>query len=321
MKPYVRAQYDLAAIGACNLDIFFADVRTAHYGTASGQECVLDQDIDVFLTHLSRLGYEPAYTSGGGQAANAAVAACRCGVSTALISSVGADRWATVAVGDMDCVDVSHVRRSGKTARAIILLGRSGERTIFLDRMVDSVLPFDLPDVDARHFHFTSTVSSADVSKSIDWISRLRQSATTSVDGGALYAAKEGLEQMYANANIVFVTEEELSMISGRSPIEGAQWMNALGTDMVCIKKGSRGASLVIRGGRTFHSSAIAVQAIDTTGAGDAFAGAFLAAYLRGSSAPDSLTYATRYASLSVRGFGRSAFARQDLTHTSAEVS
>src|SRR5204862_4686623 len=55
-----------------------------------------------------------------------------------------------------------------------------------------------------------------------------------------------------------------------------------------CVKQGPAGA-LFARGGRVLHAPAPEVEVRDTTGAGDAFDGAFLAALARGADPEEAL--------------------------------
>jgi sugar/nucleoside kinase (ribokinase family) len=83
-------------------------------------------------------------------------------------------------------------------------------------------------------------------------------------------------------ASTIFANESEAEALSG-SPELGVQ-MQVLGAyyDRVVIKRGAKGAAMGGRAGITLSLPAPLVTAIDTTGAGDAFAGAFLASELEG---------------------------------------
>jgi sugar/nucleoside kinase (ribokinase family) len=71
----------------------------------------------------------------------------------------------------------------------------------------------------------------------------------------------------------------------------------------LCITLGSRGAVL-LEGDRFVHVPAFRVDAVDTTGAGDVFRGAFIYAMLRGHEPPDVLRYANAAAGLSCTRLG-----------------
>src|SRR5689334_11679096 len=83
-------------------------------------------------------------------------------------------------------------------------------------------------------------------------------------------------------ADIVFATlEDEAAMHGCHSAGEAAARLAERGVPEVVVKSGADGA-LVVTGGQTAHVPATPVdRAIDTTAAGDAFAGGYLAARLR----------------------------------------
>ncbi len=73
---------------------------------------------------------------------------------------------------------------------------------------------------------------------------------------------------------------------------------------------GGRGAAVVVRGSPITRVSAPAVRAVDTTGAGDAFVGAFAVGLARGAAPVDAARLACAFAADSVtRGGTQSSFA------------
>jgi sugar/nucleoside kinase (ribokinase family) len=73
--------------------------------------------------------------------------------------------------------------------------------------------------------------------------------------------------------------------------------------DMLCVTLGARGAML-LAGDRLHHAPGLPVEVVDTTGAGDVFRGAFIAALLRGDSPADILRFANAAAALSCTRLG-----------------
>jgi 2-dehydro-3-deoxygluconokinase len=94
-------------------------------------------------------------------------------------------------------------------------------------------------------------------------------------------AAARAMDQVSAVASIVFATfEDEAAMHRCRSVREAAVRLAGLGVPEVIVKSGADGA-LVLAGGTAEHVPAAGVErVVDTTAAGDAFAGGYLAARL-----------------------------------------
>ena len=79
-----------------------------------------------------------------------------------------------------------------------------------------------------------------------------------------------------------------------------AESLLALGSRNILLKLGARGAYLATAGGHREHIPAIAVEAVDSTAAGDALNGAFAAALLEGATPVEAARFAVAAASLSV---------------------
>lgn len=83
-------------------------------------------------------------------------------------------------------------------------------------------------------------------------------------------------------ADWIFANESEAELLTGEADFDAQ--MRALGDQFthVVIKRGRFGAALGGRDGVSYSQPAPVVPVVDTTGAGDAFAAAFVAALLRG---------------------------------------
>jgi ribokinase len=110
-------------------------------------------------------------------------------------------------------------------------------------------------------------------------------------------------------ASFLIPNETELAILTDM-PIESedkvstaAQSLVKQGVETVIVTLGARGGLLATHEG-VRHIAPVKVQAVDTTGAGDAFIGSF-ARYLAGGLALDAaLTEATRYSAFSVTRHG-----------------
>ncbi len=111
--------------------------------------------------------------------------------------------------------------------------------------------------------------------------------------------------------DFVFLDEGELGVVSDAMDLTSrVRQLHDLGPSTVVIKRGALGAEVHRRGEVPLHAGAITgTSAVDPTGAGDAFAGAFVAARAR---CPDrgnayALRLATAAASFAVQSIGPSA--------------
>ncbi len=104
----------------------------------------------------------------------------------------------------------------------------------------------------------------------------------------------------------------EAMRLTGKTDVEGAA--DQLGTivPLLVIKEGERGARCW-QGGHCFHSPALPVNVTDTTGAGDVFNAAFIAAHLTGAGPEACLQQGTVAGSLSVQKAGGASSAPDTL--------
>ena len=99
------------------------------------------------------------------------------------------------------------------------------------------------------------------------------------------------------------MTEKESAALCETDDVQAALARVAESADTVVVKLGSKG-SLVWHEGRTYTAGVHPVDAIDTTGAGDAYAAGFLYGYVSGWSPTHSADLGSRVAAETVAQVG-----------------
>jgi sugar/nucleoside kinase (ribokinase family) len=108
-------------------------------------------------------------------------------------------------------------------------------------------------------------------------------------------------------ADVVFVNAEEARLLTGLDdPNAAARALRAGGAGCIVLKLGARGCSVHAEGGE-WTAAGFPVKAVDTTGAGDCFAGGFIAALARGYTLPEAARFANAVGALSVGKAGSTA--------------
>jgi sugar/nucleoside kinase (ribokinase family) len=103
--------------------------------------------------------------------------------------------------------------------------------------------------------------------------------------------------------DLFFVNETEAGMLSKLVPHEGAREFHRLGATCVLLKLGGAGCILLDHG--TEHEiRGFSADVVDTTGAGDCFAGGLLAGLSRGMPLPEATRFACAVGALSVQTLG-----------------
>jgi ribokinase len=114
---------------------------------------------------------------------------------------------------------------------------------------------------------------------------------------------------LYPCIDIIKPNETEATILTGiqvtgpASAEEAGCWFLDHGVKTAIITLGEHGATLVSRDGID-HFYPPKVKAIDTTGAGDTFAGAFLTALWQGQSIRDAINFANHAAAISTTRLG-----------------
>ena len=256
-----------------------------------------------FVPTVSGVGLidAPAFIkAAGGAPANVAAGLARLGVPSAFLGQVGDDPFGRFLAQTLReaGVDVSMLSFSqqARTALAFVSLRADGERDFMFYRHPSADMLYSPADVEAhapmlrraRAFHFGSISLIGEPARS----ATLRAVALAR-EGGALIsydpnlrlalwpgaeAAREGMLLGLEHAAIVKVSEEELAFVTGETDEAAAlRKLWRPGLRMVAITRGSAGSSYVTPRFRG-DVAGIPVQAVDATGAGDAF----MAGLLRG---------------------------------------
>ncbi len=116
--------------------------------------------------------------------------------------------------------------------------------------------------------------------------------------------ARDKCEEAFALSDIVFASIEDMKTLYGiERPEAAAEKLRGLGVGTVVVKHGGAGC-LVSSGGEVFTSPGFRVEVLDTTGAGDAFDGAFVLATLEGWGAKKAACFANAVGAITATGLG-----------------
>ncbi|MFP9059483.1 carbohydrate kinase family protein [Natrialbaceae archaeon A-chndr2] len=234
--------------------------------------------VDQFPEPDGEVAIRSRQQSGGGSAANVAVACSALEVDTGLIGSVGDDDTGLLARRELEdaAVDIDGVRvvEDAETAVKYIVVDDAGEVALLgNDGVNEAVGPTDLnPEriEAADHVHLTS--------QRPDTAGRLARvasesDATVSVDPGRRLAERD-YSTALEHADIIFLTDRE-----AESVLESSYPASTYNDRLVVIKYGGDGAEIHSPGGSIRHPG-FDIDPVDTTGAGDAFAAGFIATSL-----------------------------------------
>jgi ribokinase len=217
----------------------------------------------------------------GGKGGNAAVAAARLGARTWFVGLVGGDDLGREARRDLAeaGVDVSGLREVDQpTGVAAILVDQRGENAIAVASGANASLDGDrvvaaLDAIDADRAVLLSNLEVPD--------DAVIAAAGAAGDRGWPFVlnpapAREVPTEVVAACHVVAPNESEAVTLGGVDDLLAA------GADAVVVTRGPAGADLHRPGEPVRHQGAFAVNAVDTTGAGDAFCAALAVALAEG---------------------------------------
>jgi ribokinase len=225
---------------------------------------------------------------------------------------VGRDEDGDFIRGEMAMVPRLHIARNHRTGQALIILGPDRDRIIILLPHANRDLTWADLDPDFvrtfRMLHMTSLPGEG-LALQIRLAQMVSGTVQISFDPGETYARRglESLTPLLALSHILFVTQGELELLTGRAWKVGIKEVLDLGIRFVVVKKKGSGA-LIREAHESWDLPAPVIQARDTTGAGDVFAAGFLGGYLRGLPLPACGQLALAMARQSMTGMGREAY-------------
>ena len=220
----------------------------------------------------------------GGSAANVAAAAGSA-VPTRFIGRVGDDAVGRALVVDLAAHGVEiHVQIEGRTGAVLVVVDGTGERTMFPDRAAAA----ELDSISAQWLEGTAIVHipayglvcdpmARSIHAAVRDARRLGSLISIDVSAASLIrtAGPEGFTSMIdaVHPDIVLANADEAALLDlERHPL----------ADITVIKRGPDPALAWIDGRWVAVPVRDPIEAVDTTGAGDAFAAGFLAALITG---------------------------------------
>jgi sugar/nucleoside kinase (ribokinase family) len=231
--------------------------------------------------------------SHGGSGANVAAWLAAAGADAAFAGRVGEDPFGDAAVAALAGVERAVERDPARpTGTCIVLVHPGGERTMIPDAGANEALELrDLPA--GRHLHLTGYTLLRDGSRpaALRALALARERGmTVSVDpsSAAPLAAAPAFLEWVAGASLLVPNADEARVLTGEADPERAARALAGGRREVVVTLGPQGA-LWTDGERVERAPALAAEAVDTTGAGDAFAAGLLAARAAGAEPAEQL--------------------------------
>ncbi|HEV7934400.1 MAG TPA: sugar kinase [Actinomadura sp.] len=253
----------------------------------------------------------------GGSGANTAAWAASLGTDVRMLARVGRDSgsWHRACLADAGVRPCLRIDPERPTAVIVVMVDPAGERTMVTDRGAGAFLgPDDWDDAlldGVAHVHVSGytlfTETGAQLAGLVMSTAR-RCGVTISVDPASTgflraFGPRRFLEAT-AGAGTVLPNRDEARLLAGTTD-PGAAAVELAGVyGRAVVKLGREGAVAARRGGKPMWEAGAPVRAIDSTGAGDAFAAGFLTACLGGAGDREAVAAGCRTGARAVSRIG-----------------
>ncbi len=264
--------------------------------------------LDEFPPYAGKIAFRQEMLSPGGQVATAVVSCARLGLRTKYIGTIGDDIRGELQKQSLDGtgVDTSGliVRKDCPNQTAYILIdGSTGERTVLWHRAdCLRLLPSEIREDDIRNSRMLH-IDGYDIDAAAHAAALARRHGVpVSIDVDTVYP---GFDSVLKNVDYLVAGSGWPGKYTGEpDPFISLRQLQAqYNLTVSAMTLGDFGA-LALYQGRWFYSPAFEISCADTTGAGDAFHGAFCCAMVEGLRMGDALDFSNAAAALNCTGVG-----------------
>jgi sulfofructose kinase len=279
----VKTNVDVLCVGHASYDLVFA---VDHHP---------DADEKTFA--------EKFISCGGGPAANAAVTVSRLGLKSAFAGYLGNDFYGQRHLEELNQAEVNTdlvVRGDSPTPLSAILVKPDGRRTVVNYKGETAPLPADSVDL-SRWYPQVILFDGHEPEVSLALMKAIKdRGISTVLDAGSVH---RGSLKLLGQVDYAVVSQKFARECTGKEDPQQAALKLGQHSPAVVITLGEAGLVWKNEDG-SGSLPAFSIDAVDTTGAGDAFHGAFAAGLAYGKPWRDLLTYASAVAAQCCTKYG-----------------
>ena len=312
------AEYDVYGVGHALVDLQFSVDEALLRDLRVGKGVMTLVDEERRGEVLRRLATAPVKKASGGSAANTVITVSRFGGRACYAFQVGDDDWGRFYRSDLSAAGVDSnpaCQVPGETGQCLVLVTPDAERTMQTFLGTSGTMGPHQVDADriaACRFAYlegylltTEDGFQACRRASVEARKRRVEVAVTLSDPSVVESFRGRFEVLAADGvDLLFCNEEEAAVFTGITNPEDAIRRLAARSSRVCVTLGAKGALTAEGGSAPRLVEGFDAAAVDTTGAGDTFAGGVLYGLARGLSLADAARLGNYAAGTVVSAFG-----------------
>lgn len=310
------ARFDITGIGNAIVDFLSRteDSFLSRHNMPKGAMSLIDADTATKLTKAMESGL----SASGGSVANSCAVLAALGARVAFLGKVAHDEMGETFRREIAAVGVHYatppLENSVPTARCLILVTPDGQRT--MNTYLGAGGEFSLTDLDEtiiaaskitylEGYLFDPPAAQAAFIEAVRMARAAgRQTALSLSDAFCVDRHRDKFKRLIAEGiDILFANEAEICSLYQCNSFEDAAKKAAQDVSLTILTRSEAG-SLILHDGQEIEIPAIAVEVVDTTGAGDAYAAGFLSAYTAGKSLKEAGLLGARAAALAISRIG-----------------
>jgi sugar/nucleoside kinase (ribokinase family) len=311
-----NTSFDITGIGNAIVDYLLQadDAFLSRHDMPKGAMSLIDAETATRLTGAMQGGL----TASGGSVANSCAVAAALGAKVAFLGKVAADEMGDVFSREIAAVGVHYTTRRLSlpipTGRCLILVTPDGQRT--MNTYLGAGGEFALHDLDEtviaasavtylEGYLFDPPAAQAAFAEAARMARAAgKKTALSLSDAFCVDRHRDGFRRLIAaGVDILFANEAEVCSLYQCNEFADAAAAAARDVKLAVLTQSEKG-SLILQDGKRTEIAPVPVQVVDTTGAGDAYAAGFLAAYTRGEGIEAAGTLGAKAASLAISRIG-----------------
>ncbi|WP_116368916.1 adenosine kinase [Parahaliea mediterranea] len=313
-------KYWAYGIGAALVDteIQVEDSDLARMGVEKALMTLVDearqaQLLEHLQDHLVHAGH-----ASGGSAGNSMIATAQFGGPTFMSCKVSDDAYGDIYIADLEAAGVDHCLKNGRepgtTGKCLVLISPDAERSMNTFLGISETLSVQQLDpaaiADSEYLYIEGYLVTSPTGRAAAVRAReLAEAAGVKTalsfsDPGMVEFFRDGMQAIIGTQlDLIFCNEEEAKGWAQTTDLEAAITALKDVARSFVITRGADGA-ITFDGETRSEVASIKVKAVDTNGAGDMFAGAFLYALGRGESYARAAEFASLAAGKVVTHYG-----------------